>query len=76
MQILVTGGAGFIGSNTCLALRNAFPNASVTAMDNLYRKGSELNVTRVENAGVSFHKGDVRFPDTFPDTPFDLMIEL
>lgn len=75
MQILVTGGAGFIGSNTCLALRSSFPEACITAMDNLYRKGSELNVPRLEDAGVSFHKGDVRFPETFPDTPFDLMIE-
>lgn len=44
-------------------------------MDNLYRSGSELNVTRLEAAGVRFHKGDVRHPDTFPEEPFDLMIE-
>ena len=44
-------------------------------MDNLYRSGSELNVTRLKAAGISFHKGDVRYPDSFPDDPFDLMIE-
>lgn len=75
MHLLITGGAGFVGSNTALALRTAFPDASITAMDNLYRSGSELNVTRLEAAGVRFHRGDVRHPETFPEEPFDLMIE-
>ncbi|MDF1713458.1 MAG: NAD-dependent epimerase/dehydratase family protein, partial [Akkermansiaceae bacterium] len=73
--ILVTGGAGFVGSNLCLALRSAYPESSIVAMDNLYRSGSELNVSRLENAGVKFYRGDVRDPDSFPREPFDLMIE-
>jgi len=75
MNLLVTGGAGFIGSNLCLALRAALPDASITAMDNLHRKGSELNLPRLAEAGVPFHRGDVRDPSTFPPEPFDLMIE-
>ena len=75
MHILITGGVGFVGSNTALALRTAFPSAAITAMDNLYRNGSQLNVPRLESAGIRFHKGDVRDPATFPDEPFDLMIE-
>ncbi len=75
MQILITGGAGFVGSNLALALREAMPEVSITAMDNLYRSGSELNVTRLEAADVRFHQGDVRHPETFPTEPFDLMIE-
>jgi len=75
MTILITGGAGFVGSNLALALRAAMPGATIIAMDNLYRSGSELNVARLETAEISFHKGDVRHPASFPDEPFDLMIE-
>jgi CDP-paratose 2-epimerase len=75
MQILITGGAGFVGSNTALALRAAFPSASITSLDNLYRNGSQLNLPRLEAAGIRFHRGDVRDPSTFPAEPFDLMIE-
>jgi CDP-paratose 2-epimerase len=75
MNILITGGAGFVGSNAALALRTAFPDAALTAMDNLYRSGSELNLPRLEAAGIGFHRGDVRDPATFPGEPFQLMIE-
>lgn len=75
MHILITGGAGFVGSNTALALRAAFPAARITCLDNLYREGSKLNLPRLEAAGIEFHRGDVRHPATLPDEPFDLMIE-
>ena len=65
MNILVKGGAGFVGSNLCLALRDAIPDATIFAMDNFYRRGSELNVVRLEDAGVSVHRGDVREPESF-----------
>jgi len=44
-------------------------------MDNLYRRGSELNVTRLEKAGAQFHRGDVRDPNGFPPGQFDFLIE-
>jgi CDP-paratose 2-epimerase len=75
MRILITGGAGFVGSNLALALRAAFPDAEVFSMDNLYRRGSELNVPRLEKAGVQFHRGDVREANSFPVGPFDFLIE-
>jgi CDP-paratose 2-epimerase len=75
MKILITGGAGFVGSNLALALREQMPDAAVTCLDNLYRNGSQLNVPRLEAAGIRFHRGDVRDPATFPVEPFDLMIE-
>ena len=75
MNILITGGAGFVGSNLALALRAALPGAEVVCMDNLYRRGSELNVPRLEQAGVKFHRGDVRDAGSFPAGPFDFLIE-
>jgi CDP-paratose 2-epimerase len=75
MRILITGGAGFVGANLAIALRTAFAGADVVCMDNLYRRGSELNLPRLLHAGVQFHRGDVRTPTTFPSGPFDVLIE-
>ncbi|MDP9188933.1 MAG: NAD-dependent epimerase/dehydratase family protein, partial [Actinomycetota bacterium] len=57
-RILVTGGAGFVGANLCLAL--AAQGAEVVALDSLKRRGSELNLARLREAGVRFVHGDVR----------------
>ncbi len=59
-NILVTGGAGFVGSNLALWLKRRFPDASVIAMDNLKRRGSELTLPRLRQGGVEFQHGDVR----------------
>ena len=75
IRFLITGGAGFVGSNLALALRAASPAAEIVAMDNLYRRGSELNVSRLEKAAVRFHRGDVRGANSFPPGPFDFLIE-
>lgn len=75
MRILITGGAGFVGSNLALALRSAFPAAEIVCMDNLYRRGSELTLPRLQKSGVQFHRGDVRDVNSFPPGPFDFLIE-
>ena len=75
MTLLITGGAGFVGSNLALALKREMPKARVICMDNLYRSGSELNVPRLEAAGVEFRRGDVRHPESFEGVAFDLMVE-
>ncbi len=59
-RILITGGAGFVGSNVALHLKSALPDAGIVALDNLRRRGSELNVPRLVRAGVQFVHGDVR----------------
>ena len=41
-RILVTGGAGFVGSNLALAFKRDRPSASVVALDDLERRGSEF----------------------------------
>jgi CDP-paratose 2-epimerase len=61
-RILITGGAGFAGSNIAIALKHHHPGTETVAFDNLYRKGSEKNLARLATAGVEFIKGDVRFP--------------
>jgi CDP-paratose 2-epimerase len=62
-RLLITGGAGFVGSNLAVSLARRHPEWEVVALDNLYRKGSELNLPRLEEAGVAFVRGDVREPE-------------
>jgi len=59
-RILVTGGAGFVGSHAAMQLAARHPQAEVVAFDNLARRGSELNLPRLRDAGVRFVHGDVR----------------
>jgi CDP-paratose 2-epimerase len=61
-RLLITGGAGFVGSNLALSLASRHPDWEIVALDNLYRRGSKLNLPRLETAGVEFVEGDVREP--------------
>ena len=59
MAILVTGGAGFIGSHTCVELLNA--GYEVVVLDNLVN-ASEKSLERVKaitGKEVTFYKGDI-----------------
>lgn len=74
--ILVTGGAGFVGSHLCLRFKETMPDAHVIAFDNLMRRGSERNLSLFRNAGVEFIHGDIRQPDDLQALPpFDLLID-
>lgn len=76
-NVLVTGGAGFIGSNLAVALKGRYPAATVTAVDSLRRRGSELNLPRLRETGVLFRHGDIRNPEDLapPKHPYDLLVE-
>ena len=75
-HVLITGGAGFVGANLAVALIERHPDWKVTAFDNLYRRGSELNLPRLEAAGVRFVKGDVRELDDLQNLPpIDALVE-
>lgn len=60
MKILITGGAGFVGSNLALLFKQQFPNYQITCLDNLKRRGSELNIPRLMSQGIKFIHGDIR----------------
>jgi CDP-paratose 2-epimerase len=62
-SVLVTGGAGFVGASLALELAARHPDWEVLALDNLKRRGVELNLTRLREGGVAFVHGDVRDPD-------------
>ena len=60
MRLLITGGAGFVGANLACGLAARHPDWQLVALDNLHRRGSELNLARLREAGVKFVHGDVR----------------
>jgi len=75
-SILITGGCGFIGSNLCLLLKEKYPAYQVVALDNLKRRGSELNIPLLKGAGVEFIHGDIRnTEDLNLEREFDFIID-
>ena len=75
-KILITGGAGFVGSSLALELKANYPQYDIYCLDNLKRKGSELNVARLGKAGIHFVHGDIRNKEDFDSLPLvDSIIE-
>jgi dTDP-glucose 4,6-dehydratase len=60
-RVLVTGGAGFIGSHFCRYLITKYPNYRVTVLDALTYAGSLSNLSDLmDNPNFAFYHGDVR----------------
>jgi CDP-paratose 2-epimerase len=60
ISILITGGCGFVGSNLSLMLKEKYPGYNIVTLDNLKRRGSELNLPKLKAAGIEFIHGDIR----------------
>lgn len=56
-----------MGSNVAVTLAERHPEWQVVAFDNLRRRGSELNLPRIKDAGGRFVHGDVRELTDFED---------
>lgn len=74
--ILVTGGAGFVGSSLAFRYKHDNPEDMVICLDNLKRRGSELSIPRLKEAGIEFVHGDIRNKeDLFAIADVDMIFE-
>ncbi len=81
MKILITGGAGFIGSHVIRLFINKYPNYEIVNLDKLTYAGNLENLTDIENASnYKFVKGDIVDKDfvfdLFKQEQFDGVIHL
>ena len=78
MKVLVTGGAGYIGSHTCVELLAA--DHDVTVIDNLSNSKEEAlrRVREIAGRDLAFFRADLLDPEAldavFRDGPFDAVI--
>ena len=74
--ILITGGCGFVGSNLAIAFKKANSTHHIIALDNLKRRGSELNISRLRKLGIQFIHGDIRNIEDFDEVgAIDILID-
>ena len=75
MRILITGGCGFIGSNLAIFLKGKIKNVKITSIDDLSRKGSQLNYKRLSGKGIKNFKINIVDSNKLIKLPkFDLII--
>ena len=80
-KILVTGGAGFIGSHLVIHFVNKYKNYHIYNLDKLTYAGNLLNLVEIEGAdNYSFIKADIvdqeRMNNLFEEYRFDHVIHL
>jgi dTDP-glucose 4,6-dehydratase len=60
MKILITGGAGFIGSNFAHYYAAAYPDREIVVLDKLTYAGNKDNLTELlQNSRIKFVQGDI-----------------
>ncbi len=77
INIIITGGAGFVGSRLAEQFKKKNPSCKITVIDNLKRRGSELNLLKFKKLGIEFIHGDIRDPKDLMslEKSFDIFIE-
>ncbi len=81
MKVLITGGAGFIGSHVVRLFVNKYPNYTIYNLDKLTYAGNLANLTDIENKpNYKFIKGDIVDADfineLFAEHQFNAVVHL
>src|SRR5204863_8998588 len=74
-SILVTGGAGFIGSNLVLTLQERMPDARLTVIDD-FRSGDFKNLTGYRGDFIAQNLAMLDWREQFDDEKFDAIFHL
>jgi ADP-L-glycero-D-manno-heptose 6-epimerase len=74
-SILVTGGAGFIGSNLVLTLQERMPDARLTVIDD-FRSGDFKNLAGYTGDLVAQNLATLDWGEQFGDQTFDLIFHI
>src|SRR5215472_7360234 len=74
-NFIITGGAGFIGSNLTLALQEKFPNAGLTAVDD-FRSGDFKNLAGYRGDFVAENLATFDWGGQFGNEKFDAIFHL
>jgi len=74
-NVIVTGGAGFIGSNLTLALQEKFPNLRLTVIDD-FRSGNFKNLAGYRGDFIAQNLATLNWHERFGDEKFDAIFHL
>jgi ADP-L-glycero-D-manno-heptose 6-epimerase len=74
-NFIITGGAGFIGSNLALALQEKFPNARLTVIDD-FRSGNFKNLTGYRGDFVARNLATLDWREQFGNETFNTIFHL
>ena len=75
LNLIVTGGAGFIGSNLTLALQEKFPEAYLTVIDD-FRSGNFKNLAGYRGDFIAQNLATLDWREQFGDEKFDAILHL
>ena len=75
LNLIVTGGAGFIGSTLTLALQEKFPDARLTVIDD-FRSGNFKNLAGYRGDFVAQNLARLDWREQFGDEKFDAIFHL
>ena len=76
MKILITGGAGFVGSNIAIYLKKKLKGAQIYSLDNLMRMGSIHNAKRLQKYNIKNYSYNIEnFKKIKTLNKFDLIID-
>lgn len=74
-HILVTGGTGFIGSNLALEIKNRYPKASITLIDD-FRSSNLNNLPNFQGTMIRANVAEKDWLDNYRDRPIDTIFHL